>query len=52
MSAGHSGSAPPVIAVRSRLLEELIGVLVEGFFLSAWSLTSPIIYLPDLRTRA
>ena len=52
MSAGRSGSAPPVIAARSHLLEELIGVLVGAFFLSAWSLTSSGICLSDLRTRA
>ena len=52
ISARHSGSAPLVIAARSRLLEELIGVLVGTFCLSAWSLTSPGICLLDFRTRA
>ena len=52
MSAEPSGFAPPVIAARSRLPEELIGVLVGAFFLSAWSLTIPGICLSDLRTRA
>ena len=43
---------PPVIAAQSRVLVELIGVLVGAFFLSAWSITSPGICLPDLSTRA
>ena len=52
MSAGRSGSAPPVLAAQSRLLEELIGVLIGAFFLSAWSLANFGVSLPDLKTRA
>ena len=52
MSAGRSGSVPSVIAARSRLLEELIGVLIGAFFLSAGSLANSGISLPDLKTRA
>ena len=52
MSTGRSGSALPVIAARSRLLEELIGVLVGAFSLSVRSLANSGISLPDLKTRA
>ena len=52
MSAGRSVFTPPVIAAQSCLLEELIGVLVGAFFLSACYLTRPGICLPVLRTRA